>query len=78
MHNLFTGMIKSAMTWLSSYGGIFMTNQLFTFWLPVWTDFQINFHMYRSDVVECGIWSGSTLFATHPAVFKHVRWALKF
>ena len=45
MHNLFTGIIKSAMTWLSSYGDIFMTNQLFTFWLPVWTDFQLNFHM---------------------------------
>ena len=25
----------------------------------------------RSDAVECGIWSGSILFATHPAVLRH-------
>ena len=25
----------------------------------------------RSDTPECVIWSGSTLFATHPAIFRH-------
>ena len=26
----------------------------------------------RSDATKCGIWSGSTMFATHPAVFIHI------
>ena len=35
----------------------------------------------RLDAAECGIWSGSTLFVTHPAVFKKhqqvVKWFFK-
>ena len=27
-----------------------------------------------SDATFCGIWSGSTLFATHPAVLQQVKW----
>ena len=27
----------------------------------------------RSNKTACGIWSGSTMFATHPSVFRHIN-----
>ena len=44
-------------------------NSIFT--LVIGTDWPGQTCRPRSDATECGIWSGPTLFATHPAVLRH-------
>ena len=38
-----------------------------------WQTGLANWYILRSEAAECSIWSGCTLFATHPADFRHMN-----
>ena len=59
--------LTGADPWVGISEGV-LVNHITVLILRIWTDRLGKQCRPRSDAAECGVWSGSTLFATHPAL----------